>query len=273
MPIKAQVQPKSTETPAGKIVKDFRDFEMVYIPAGTFSMGVTRENFIELCFKNLEANDRAYCANLADDIGAETGIFEVHDVKIGGFWADRYEVTIEQYQICINSPFMGCRDIDISSFPQLTDDPNKPRVGVNWYDAVLFCNTRGARLPSEAEWEYMAKGTQSTAFAWGNSLLPEYRQNVNSPHPVGSIPKNVSWSGVYDLSGNISQWVEDRFQLYATPQVGLNKSFADDTLRVIRGASWIIKGPHFLNVYRSGLSPASQNTDVGFRCVKTSTPK
>lgn len=271
---KIQLQPKETGTPTSKTVaEDFRGFEMIYIPAGVFNMGVTFENLIELCFKNLKVNDRAYCTKVANQIGEETGIFQVRNVEIAGFWADQYEVTIEQYQSCISTLFISCREIDMPSFPLLTNDPKKPRVGVNWYDAVLFCNTRGARLPSEVEWEYMAKGKQNLAFPWGDSLLPEYEQNTNSPHAVGAVSKNVSWYGIYDLSGNIMQWVEDRFQPYIASQVETNESLMDDTLRVVRGASWNEKGFRFLNVYRFGLNPASQNTDVGFRCVRTSDPR
>lgn len=260
-----------TTPPNETVTQDFRGFEMVYIPGGKMDMGITSNGLLKICTNVFQDGDE--CSALVDEVGKESGIFQVHTVNLQPFWIDRFEVTVEQYEQCITAPFLGCRQIVMSYNPLLTDNPKKPRTGVNWYDAVLFCNTRQARLPSEAEWEYAAKGTKGFNFPWGNSLLDYYQQSQESPHPIGAIPENVSWAGVYDLSGNVQQWVEDRFQPYLSTKTGAEKFNLDDTKRVVRGGSWIEKGFKFLSAYRSGSDPNSQHEDIGFRCARTTDPR
>lgn len=260
-----------TAPTSGTAVQDFRGFEMVYVPGGRISMGIAPTELLKICTDVFKAEDR--CPSLINDIGNESSIFQAHTVDLQPFWMDRFEVTVGQYENCINTPFLGCRHIDMSYNPLLTDDPKKPRTGVNWYDAALFCNTRNARLPTEVEWEYVAKGTKEFIFPWGNSLLKYYEQIQKGPHPVGAVQENISWAGVYDLSGNVQQWTEDRFQPYLSTRGGSEKFNLDDTKRVVRGGSWLEKGFKFLSTYRSGSEPDSQHEDIGFRCARTTDPR
>lgn len=254
------------------IVEDSRGFEMVYIQAATFEMGIRKNILIDLCVNTLHDGNETDCIKFSDDINVQTAMLQVHPAKVNAFWIDRYEVTIEQYKGCIQPELSGCREIILSN-PMLTDNPSKPRTGVTWYDAMLFCNTRGARLPSEAEWEYAAKGSQSHLFPWGNFIINAYSKTTDGPHLVGKVSANQSWAGVYDLSGNVSQWVEDRFQPYDEGADNLNGFPADDVSRVVRGGSWKQTGIFLLNSYRTGMNPNEQHESIGFRCARTTDPR
>ena len=109
------------------------------------------------------------------------------------FWIDRYEVTNEQYGS------YGCREY--------SSQPDQPRNCVDWFDARDFCEKLGGRLPSEAEWEYAARGPDNLKYPWGNDFVADnVAYNVNSPSEtanVGSYPDGMSWVGAYDLSGNL----------------------------------------------------------------------
>jgi len=135
-------------------------------------MGISRDDFLNVCITVLKAGDTKSCANLADTTQNETDIFQVHPVEVSAFWMDKYEVTIEQYAICMQpGPSRYCQKITIAPGPKLSDDPKKPQVGVDWYDAMYFCNMRGGRLPTEVEWEYSAKGANNNIFPWGNTFI------------------------------------------------------------------------------------------------------
>lgn len=255
------------------VSKDFKGFAMVYISAAVFDIGIKKSVLTDFCVNILHDGDQTSCSETADDLDKRTGILHTHNIKLASFWIDRYEVTIKQYQECIKPQLGGCREIDLSYNPYLTNDPQKPRIGVSWYDAMLFCNSRNARLPTEAEWEYTAKGPTSYLFPWGNYMLNEYSKSADIPHVVGAIANNKSWAGVYDLSGNVSQWVEDRFQPYDGSANEPNDFPIDDVSRVVRGGSWKQTGIFLLNSYRIGMNPSEQHETIGFRCARTTDPR
>ncbi len=265
----------ATGTPVASeiIAHDSRGFEMVYIPGGSVEMGTTRDSLLSICMNVLRDGDRSHCNDLVGTMGEETDILQAHSVKIPPFWLDRYEVTIEQYKYCINSgPGKACQAIELPS-PKLTDDPHKPQLGVDWYDAVYFCNTRSARLPTEAEWEYAARGPKGFFFPWGNTFIENYAGPLNSTYPVGSIPGNKSWAGVYDLSGNAAEWVDDLARPYSSSSDWPQGFPMYDTYRVARGGSWATRTFHLLAFYRDFLSPDGQHQFVGFRCARSSDPR
>jgi formylglycine-generating enzyme required for sulfatase activity len=265
--------PTSTASAAPIVAKDFRGFEMVYVPGGTFQMGITRDSLDEICLNVLRDGDENDCNDLVDIIGSETGIFQTHSVELPSFWMDRYEVTIEQYQVCINSgPGRACQPIELPS-PDLQNNPHKPQLGVNWYDAVYFCNTRSARLPTEAEWEYAARGPKGFYFPWGNTFDDTKAGPAGSTYPVGSIAENRSWAGINDLAGNAAEWVDDLARPYLS-SVNWPQGFPMyDTYRVARGGSWANRTFHLLTFSRQFISPFEQDQTIGFRCARTSDPR
>src|SRR5690606_681110 len=111
------------------------------------------------------------------------------------FWIDQLEVTNQAYGS--GSQAFGYRD-------------NYPREMVTWYDAQAYCEERGGRLPTEAEWEYAARGPDGLLYPWGNEFLPEnaiYVDNAGGrTQAVGQRPAGASWVGALDLAGNIREW-------------------------------------------------------------------
>jgi formylglycine-generating enzyme required for sulfatase activity len=261
--------PISTEIAAGTIVKDRNGFEMAYVPSGVLEMGISRENFLDTCQDILNGGDRTECQFLADDLDKDTSILHVHNVSVASFWIDQYEVTIEAYGECSKSRV--CNLIDLSDLPNEGNNPRKPQVRVLWYDALLFCNLRGARLPTEAEWEYAAKGSEQVVFPWGNSFEISSLSSINSTYVVGTAPENISWSKVYDLSGNVAEWVEDRFLPYSPSQEWRTGS-GIEVSRVIRGGSWFSGVFQLTTFYRDFERAGVPVAGIGFRCARSSYP-
>jgi formylglycine-generating enzyme required for sulfatase activity len=200
---------------AGDIIQDEFGVEMVYVPGGTFTLGIDKERLRLLCEQRGEDNpDR--CVEIIQE---DTGATYLRTVEIQPFWIDRFEVTIEQFnEFCgsnANTDIDDC--LGTPRDAELALNPNQPQVNVSWYAANFICNQRNARLPTEAEWEFAASGFENSVFAWGDTFNLDYIHLSDSQftrtYPVGSIPENVSWVGAYDMTGNVEEWVEDRFSV------------------------------------------------------------
>jgi formylglycine-generating enzyme required for sulfatase activity len=229
------------------VIATIHEVEMALVPAGCFEMGSTEEQV-------------DYAMEIYGS-GAQRSWFEneqpAHEVCFEEpFWIDVYEVTNAQYG---------------SSGSRAGD--NLPRETINWFDAVAHCEARGARLPTEAEWEYVARGPDGLIFPWGDIWVGTNAiWATSSPAIVGSKPEGVSWVGAYDLSGNVWEWVNDWFneEYYATlvegevnPQGPINGSF-----RVFRGGALNIRTSHHLRAaYRPRDTPYSEMNSLGFRCA------
>jgi serine/threonine protein kinase/formylglycine-generating enzyme required for sulfatase activity len=158
------------------------------------------------------------------------------------FWVDVYEVTNAQY----------------GSSGQWAGD-NQPRETVSWYDAAAHCEARGARLPTEAEWEYAARGPDGLLYPWGNEFIADnvvYSDNSGGQTAdVGSRPGGVSWVGAYDMSGNVREWT--------------SSLFGGGDYRVGRGGSWFDSVDLVNTTDRSSHDhPIDTSTHGGFRCAR-----
>jgi formylglycine-generating enzyme required for sulfatase activity len=257
----------------GTIMKDARGVEMVFVPGGSFELGITPDDLTKFCLVVLKDGDENHCKQMVNIIGEETGILDSQVIELPPFWIDRYEVTIEQYQRCtLSGSGALCPKIDLSSQPKLADNPQKPQLGVNWYSALYFCNSRGARLPTEKEWEYAASGTHNLYFPWGDAFVEAYVSPVGTTYPVGTAPGNKSWIGAYDMSGNAAEWVEDRLLPYSSPKNWPQDFRVEDVSRVLRGGSWVNRRFHFATFYREARNPNSQDQSAGFRCARSNQP-
>jgi formylglycine-generating enzyme required for sulfatase activity len=191
------------------------------------------------------------------------------------FWIDRYEVTNKQY----------------GSAGQFRGD-NRPRERISWFDAFDFCVKRGAKLPTEREWEYAARGPDGLFFPWGNDWLPDntvfLRNSNNQTANVGSRTNGNSWVGASDLSGNVWEWMStiygvdkdlnfiffdkgDKLFLYPYDATDGREQYSTDStfLRVLKGGSWGIDNPTELrSAGRTGAAADGTNYDMGFRCVR-----
>jgi formylglycine-generating enzyme required for sulfatase activity len=184
------------------------------------------------------------------------------------FWIDVFEVTNGQFA-------------DFGGFAGRTGkwtEPDRPRVGITWYEAAAFCELRGARLPTEAEWEYAARGPDALMYPWGNTFVEDnavYGGNSGGQTWfVGSKPDGVSWTGAYDLSGNVWEWVNDWYASgYRTtlPDGVVNPQGPGSLIsagRVRRAGSWSSSDIKSLGAAdRFGRYPRVTDNTYGFRCA------
>lgn len=151
-----------------------------------------------------------------------------------------------------------------------------PVTFVSWFDAEAFCHWSGKRLPTETEWEKAARGVQGNEFPWGNEWAPG-KSNTGDESwddgvaPVGSYTSDKSPFDVYDLAGNVSEWVEDWYKPY--PGSDYKSDDFGTKYKVVRGAAWGREGHYAIKLfqrgaYRFNLSPDSTLADLGFRCAK-----
>jgi formylglycine-generating enzyme required for sulfatase activity len=171
------------------------------------------------------------------------------------FWIDRYEVTNAQYGS--SGYFTGA---------------NQPRDSVSWFEANDHCAARGARLPTEAEWEYAARGPDGLTFPWGDEFdaarLLSGESGQMSSIPVGRFPAGASWVGAHDMSGNVAEWVSSHYIPYPyRPDDGREDGEDETRMRAWRGGSWdsIMFYTRASNRYRR--EPSRGFYDTGFRCA------
>jgi formylglycine-generating enzyme required for sulfatase activity len=190
----------------------------------------------------------------------------VHRVTMSSFWMDGYEVTVEQFR-------RFCTETG-RQFPEQPswNGENHPVVNVTWDDANAYCEWAGERLPTEAEWEYAARGgLEGKKYPWGDSFDSSKanrdgkEDGYEYTSPVGSFPANGY--GLHDMAGNAREWCRDWYGDYS-PGSGSNpQGPASGDMRVLRGGSWD-DIPKTLRVScRDGNYPDSRS-DIGFRCAK-----
>jgi len=224
---------------------------MVFVPAGEFWMG---------CNKRVDM---------------ECPEFEkpYHRVYLDVFYIDQYEVTQGEYNECVRAE--GCREN--AKHGGFTGD-RQPVVGVTWDQAKAYCEWAGKRLPSEAEWEKAARGTDGREYPWGNQIAScNYAIMVDGGHgckkvktwEIGSKPAGVSPYGALDMAGNVWEWVADWYDgKYYSNSPSRNPSGpSSGTLRVSRGGSWDYDARFLRASIRNRHDPTSQGCMIGFRCA------
>jgi sulfatase modifying factor 1 len=172
------------------------------------------------------------------------------------FWIDRYEVTNGQYG-------------SDGAFP----GEFRPRDNLTWFEARDFCASRGGRLPTEAEWEYAARGPDSLIYPWGDTFVADnliYDGNFEFQlHDVGSRPEGVAWVSAYDMAGNASEWVSSLYRPYPyDPDDGREDLNNTTDRRVLRGSmgSYIDYGTSMAT--RMWALPDERAWYRGFRCAR-----
>ena len=196
-------------------------------------------------------------------------------VHLDEYWIARHPVTNAQFSAFLKAahyPYAG-------KIPAGKDD--FPVVNVNWMDAAAFCDwaarTSGQsiRLPTEAEWEKAARGTNGRTFPWGeqepNGQLCNFGLNHRGPTPVLRFsPQGDSPFGVTDLAGNVWEWTADWYSssfLNQNPRANPKGAFSGQS-RVLRGGSWHDEGWYIRSVYRNWDPPIVRNDSLGFRCSR-----
>jgi len=194
-----------------------------------------------------------------------------HKVRLTGFLLDRHEVTkAEYFEFCRATDhdqpqFWGINEV--SSGPNY---PDHPMVGVTWHDALAFCQWREMRLPTEAEWEYAAKGgLQEKKYPWGDEIDPE-KANYSPSEGVVAVGTFLpNGYGLYDMAGNVGEWVADWYDpgYYAESPAEDPKGPEKGKYKAVRGGGWH-SGPYCNRVYRRlGLLAYWVDINVGFRCA------
>ena len=262
-PIDTPLPPTSTPlptvaSPAGAQLGDnwtrpADGMQMLYIPAGKFVMGST------------EADP---CAHLDE--------FPRHTVSLDAYWIDRTEVTNVQYQSCVEADI--CEPATTCNWGEPTsEDPSKadhPVVCVNWNDAVVYCAWVGGRLPTEAEWEYAARGADERRYPWGATFDPDLcnasEAGIDETTPTGQYsPQGDSPFGLSDVAGNVWEWVNDWYEIgsYANDKSSNPTGPKAGKGRALRGGSWYGDSCSTRTTYRYYSNPLDRSPGVGFRCV------
>jgi formylglycine-generating enzyme required for sulfatase activity len=278
----AEIAPPAGVEIDGKWVRPNDGHSMVYVPAGSFSMG-----------------------------GA--GVFEqpVHEVNLDGYWIDEAEITNAQFAVFVsdtsyktsaeqsgesrviyseeNWDYEDGADWRHPLGPGSSLDGKKdhPVVHVSWEDAESYCTWAGARLPTEAEWEYAARGPNALKFPWGNSFdttklnfcdvnCPDdyYRdETANDGYaftsPVGTYPQGASWVGALDMAGNVSEWINDWFdeEYYAISPIHNPQGPNSGEVKVFRDGGWDMDYLYLESHLRSFAGEEDSRNVLGFRCA------
>lgn len=236
---------------------------LVYIPAGEFNMGSSSAN--------------------PDEI-------PVHTVELDGYWLDRTEVNNAMFTSFLNStgnrleggtnwlnplnPLVWIFEKD-GRWQTLPGKEKYPVVGVSWYGANAYCEWAGRQLPTEAQWEYAAKGVENRRFPWGtDDLNCEHARFLgcgNTPIEGESLPLGSSPFGVFDLAGNVAEWVNDRYAAdYYQQSPRLNPTGPmNGYYRVIRGGYWGSPYIELQTTHRDWAGADKRSEYIGFRCALT----
>ncbi len=241
------------------VIRKQGGLDMALVPAGCFLMGATDNQLVE-------AFDS--CNTYYGAFGCQQS-FEneqpAHRVCLTRpFWIGLTAVTNRQYG-------SSSRETRMSS---PSPEPSWPRETVTWQQAADYCLQRGARLPTEAEWEFAARGPDGLIYPWGNAYdihLATLRKI--SPAPVGEKPEGASWVGALDLAGGMSEWVSDWYGPYPSGAEEDPGGPPSGEFRVARGGNWFAHAAFFVRTtFREPLDPAYATTTVGFRCARDFLP-
>jgi len=231
---------------------------LIFIPAGEFTMG---------------SND-----NLDPYFWGAEG--PQHTVLLDEYWIYQTEVTNAMYQQCVAAkqcplpqwPRSATRD-EYYPNPQFA---NYPVIFVSYVHAQAYCRWAEAALPTEAQWEKAARGTDLRLFPWGGNPPTNGQINFQNQDTaeVGSFPGDISPYGVLDMAGNVWEWVFDYFQptFYSVSPEENPRGPASGTTRVIRGGAFFGDAGAVRTVVRASLNPNETFEAVGFRCAVESLP-
>jgi len=248
------------DTPEADIIIPDSDDNMISIPAGQFMMG---------CNTSLDSN----CANDEKPY---------HAVTLSGYKIDKHEVTAGEFAVCVADG--ACNNSGDRQYYENSENSscnlnasNKGTHPVNcvtWYGAKAYCVWLGKRLPTEAEWEKAARGTEGQVYPWGNQTATCALANLSScgsgTVPVESIEAGKSPYGIYESAGNVGEWVNDYYDsaYYETSPSNDPQGPASGTNRSLRGASWGSGAVNLRSSNRYTYLPTNYSVYDGFRCAK-----
>jgi formylglycine-generating enzyme required for sulfatase activity len=217
---------------------------MIAIPGGTFTMGSE------------------------DGDGNEKPLTRV---TLSPYFMDRTEVSVAAYTACVDAGKCSAPDTDESCNRGVAGQENYPINCVDWTQAKTYCEAQGGRLPTEAEWEFAARGTDGRKYPWGNSEPDRSKAlfySTAGTAPVESYGTGASPYGLLNMAGNVWEWVEDAYAPYPGGSVSNYKQESGQH-RVIRGGGWFSSSASDLRAAnRDRVAPSNQNGLIGFRCAR-----
>jgi len=209
-----------------------------------------------------------------------------HSVTVGTFCMERLEVTVTQYQACVTAGMCAAVKSDTGCNSNKSDRSNHPVNCISYPMALSYCNWQNARLPSEPEWEYAARGTDGRRYAWGNAAPNPQLMNgcgdecvayaarlsetktalfpgndgFEETAPVGSYPRGASPFGIMDMTGNVYEWTASPYCTYPAHECTSN-------YRMYRGGGWYSSNG-VTAMTRNGNNATETSVVVGIRCAK-----
>lgn len=236
------------------------DIEMVLVPAGEFLMGSSRTD------ENTNSSPERVVFLDAYQIGRyEVTNQQYSQFIMAGGYRNREFWTPEGWRFITKNQIVTPAVWSLIGF----NDPNQPAVGISWYEAAAFAKWAGKRLPTEAEWEKAARGADGRKYPWGQdiSVSKVHYKAIARPLRVGSYPEGKSPYGLYDVAGNVWEWVGDWYDPnYYERNLGTNPQGPQKgTVRVMRGGGWDSNRRHMQCVYRHCEKPAWRRLNTGFR--------
>ncbi len=196
-----------------------------------------------------------------------------HEVELGAFLIGRYPVTVHEYGRFLEDTDYGAP----KEWEEQISHPNRPVVHVSWSDADAYCRWAKVRLPTEAEWERAARGTEGRRYAWGNEPptpeLANYSEaNVGAASTVGLFPPGSTPApeNIADLTGNVWEWLSDWYgaEYYRESEKKNPKGPASGEAKCLRGGSWVNDSSLLPAAFRGGLRPVNSYDYFGFRCAR-----
>lgn len=278
---------------------DSRGVAQLWVAPGAFVAGSTREQA-----------DRAYqeCLSvwpgmcLRHEYTAE--YFQREVTLTQGYWIDQYEVTNAAFQAFVNDGGYTQRELwsadgwrwkgrrtapNDRGCPSELLLPTYPRACITWYEADAYTRWRNGALPTEAQWEYAARGTDGWIYPWGNAVNQTWFNacDTNCPNqwrdttvddrfartaPVDSYPEGKSWVGAYNMAGNVWEWTSDWYVAnYHQSGVNFDPVGAVKGIeKTLRGGSWNMPALFSRTAYRDGVLPDSWSSIIGLRVVSPS---
>jgi formylglycine-generating enzyme required for sulfatase activity len=261
-------RPVKTNSEWIPIIREFDGTPMALVPTGCLMIGSTQAE-IESAIRS--------CASLAGKEACPAAMYTAEGPR---------------YKICIADPFW----IDVTEVTNARygssgrwTGEQQPRESVSWFDSTAYCESRGACLPTETEWEYAARGPDGLLYPWGNdfdgTLLNAcdrdcaYRwadriadDGYDFTAPADSYPKGASWVGALNMSGNVTEWTSSILKPYPyDPADGREADGTQDrnSRRVLRGGSWLGSQVDMRATFRNSALPETSGEYIGFRCARS----
>jgi len=251
---KSTATPEIFVSPTPEILEEITDtngITMRLVPAGEFTMG-----------SELEENQKP-----------------IHIVYLDAYYIDKYEVTNQAYQKCVDAGV--CRapsDKSSSTRKEYYGNPgfsNYPLIYATWIMANEYCQWRDTRLPTEAEWEKAARGTDARIYPWGSEFGCDFANMViqglqcfGDTNAVGSYETGISPYGLYDMAGNVAEWTSTVMKPYPYDKNDGREDSSVLRSHIVRGGSWFYENETYSRVSkRDELNSMTNDPDIGFRCV------